>query len=98
MANIKIEVTKDEHVYTMTLRNPKFDELSLAYNAMFSGLTTNGIPDLPKAGKRLIDTCIIEAETDKEFFTVEMGDRLMLSAALQAATLVEVFDAELKKN
>jgi hypothetical protein len=95
-----ITVTVEDKTYEMVLREPGFEELSLAYNALLSGMANgqSGIPNLSKAGKVLIDTCIDQNQSDKMFYDMKMGGKLMLSADIKAAQIVEVFDAELKKN
>jgi len=55
------------------------------------------MPNMPKAGKVLIDTCVDEKATDKMFFDANSAT-LMFSAALKAAEIIEIFEAELKKN
>jgi hypothetical protein len=100
MSKITITVKDKEGIeFNMVLREPGFSELSLAYNAYLSGFAAGktGMPDIPKAGKILIDLCAIEAETDKAFYD-SRSELLMFSAAIKAAEIVEVFDAELKKN
>lgn len=98
MSKITITVKDKEGIeYKMVLREPGFSELSLAYNAYLSGFAAGktGMPDIPKAGKILIDLCLIEAESDKVFATNEL---MLFNAALKAAEIVETFDTELKKN
>lgn len=98
--NLQFAVISGENEFILTIRPPGFEELSAGYNALLSGMAAGraGIPNLPKAGKVLIDTLLIEGETNKMFFDKVQGPKLMFSAALEVAKLVEAFDAEIKKK
>lgn len=97
---MQIVVKHDNKDYTLELREPNFDQLALAYNALISGYGPDGnkMPNTTKAGKILIDLCGDSDKSSKEFFALPLGPKLMLAASIQAAQMVEIFDAELKKN
>lgn len=97
MKKITITVQDGDVKRTLVLREPGFDELKMAFIAMQAGKTKTGDPDIVGAGKVIIDTCKIEAESDKLFFSTS-GGKLMFAAALKAAGEVEFFEADLKKN
>lgn len=98
---MEILVKHDGNEYILKFkREPGFDELAAAYNIMMSGFssTGSGVPNLPKAGKFIIDACADMDNSSKEFLSLDLGVKLMFSASIEAAKVVETFDAELKKN
>lgn len=97
MANYTITIQDGEKELKLVLRRPGFAELSMAYNTMIAGYAKFKMPDVANAGKMLIDTCAIEKESSKEFWDENRAE-LMMSAAIKASEIVEVFEASLKKN
>ena len=87
---ITIEVKTDSKTYTCVLKEPGFDELAEAL-ALMTGIT--GRMQLARAGRFLVESCWKSGDPE-----IKKDDKLLFSASIQAASLIEAFDSDLKKN
>ena len=71
---------------------PNFDVLALA----FTQLISKGQADIIKAGQVIFDACYLG--NPEELVEIQKNTKLYLSICLQAGSLIEVFDGEIKKN
>ena len=76
--------------YSCILREPTFDEYALATTAM---ITSTGQVNMAAAGKIIIQTCWIEGDEQ-----IKKDDKLLFAASMKAASIINVQEAELKKN
>jgi hypothetical protein len=89
----EITVKRGEENITIRLREPAFEELSEAFIALTS--SKNGL-NYAAAGRVLIRTC---GDYSLPSMDVILKDpKLEFSAALKAAEIITIYDAELKKN
>lgn len=86
-AEIVVKVGKEKKV--VKLIEPNFTILAKA----FSELTSGEKPDIVGAGKVVFDACAFEGHQD-----IIGNPKAYLAACIQASSLVEVAEAELKKK
>lgn len=73
-----------------SLCEPDFDVMALA----FTKLVGSGNADIIKAGQIIFDACY----TGVDLPEIMKNTKLYLSICLQAGSLIEVFDGDIKKN
>ena len=88
-----ITVKKGEETITIELREPTFEELSEAFIALTN--SKSGL-NYAAAGRVLIRTCGDYSKPGMDI--VLKHPKIEFSAALKAAELVTIFEADLKKN
>ena len=76
----------------IVLREPTFEEMSAAFMALTS--SKEGL-NYAAAGRVLLKACSDYSVTPDEVWT---NEKVLFSAALKAAELVTIYEAELKKN
>jgi len=90
MENYEIEIKGDSKIYKCTLREPGFEELSMAMTAM---RMNSGKVNEAKGGKFIVESCWIDG--DDEILT---NGKLLFTASLRAASLISAFEVDLKKK
>ncbi len=75
-----------------SLCEPTFDVMALA----FTKLVGSGQADIIKAGQVIFDSCFIGAP--EELIEIQNNTKMYLSVCLQAGSLIEVFEGDIKKN
>ncbi len=86
---ITVKVSEKES-YKCELREPEFEELAHALALMSM---EGGRVNLGRAGRFIIESCWVSG--DKK---IKTDAKILLSASLEAAELIEIFETEIKKK
>lgn len=89
---MEIIITHNETEIVIPMREPTFEEMSAAFMAL---TRIKGNTDIAAAGRVLLKSCADYAKTPD---IVWKNAKLEFSAALKAAELIEIYEADLKKN
>ena len=81
---------KDSKELSCVIREPGFDEYVMAISAI--RLPGGGI-SMAKGGKFLLDTCWISGDEE-----IRKDAKMLYTASIQAASLLEIYDSDIKKN
>lgn len=67
--------------------------------AKYAALNELAKKDVATAGEIILDACLIKEESDKRLYSMDSAhDGIVISAAMACIKLVEVYEADLKKN